>query len=85
MKENKLGWNLKSSLIALEYRVWSFGAFKTLALGIGVSKIHFENVIVVSNVDVPETTLKQIDEINHRIFENCVGLLQLRQISAQIW
>ena len=72
------------SLITLEYRVWSFSAFKTLALGNGISKIDFENIIMVSNVDIPETTLKQIDKINHTIFENCVGLLQLCQLSAQI-
>ena len=71
------------SLIALEYTVWSLCSFKTLALGIGVSNIHFDNIISVSSVDVPETTLKQIDKINHRLFENWVGLLQLRQFSAQ--
>ena len=72
------------SLKTLEHRGWSFSTFKTLALGIGIAKIHLENVIMVSNGDVAETTLKQIDKTNHTVFENCLGLLQLRQFSAQI-
>ena len=71
-----------SSRISLEYRLWNFSAFETVALGIGIAMNHFENISMVCNVDALEATLKQIDRVNQTIF--CVGLLQLRQFSARI-